>query len=101
MTAGLLVQMWCRLVHNRFTYYHRGGQGRGLPNVYWDYSWAYTAFAALLTILVFFLHRTNRKLFYEATVQFGYWLLVLWAGFALIAMEISFVPDFNLRGEAW
>ena len=101
ITAGLLIQLWCWSVHLRFRHFHQGGHGRGLSNIYWDYSWGYTALAAVLLVLVIVWQHTKRPMLYEATMQVGYWLLVVWAGFALIAMEISFTPDVHLHGEDW
>src|SRR5437879_1880334 len=86
ITAGLLIQLWCRYVHYRFRYFHQGGHGRGLSNIYWDYSWVYTVFAVFLTGLAIALHCKKRAGLYDSTIWFGYWLLVVWAGFALIAM---------------
>ena len=101
ITAGLLIQLWCLSVHQRFRYFHPDGHGAALSNIYWDYTWTYTAFAVLLASLAIVWHRIGRATLYEITFHCGYWLLLVWAGFAFIAMEISFVPIPHLHGEDW
>ena len=101
ITTGLLVQLWCWNVHLRFQYFHRDGHGRALSNIYWDYSWTYTAFTVLLICLAIAWQYNKKAILYEITIRCGYWLLIVWVGFALIAMEMSFVPDLHLHGEDW
>ena len=54
-----------------------------------------------MSILVVLLHWKGRPQLYEIVIRLGYWLLIVWAGFALIAMEIPFTPSVNLRGEQY
>ncbi len=65
---------------------------------YWDYSWVGIVVAAILGLALFVFHIKKRGTLYEATFYFGIWLLVVWSGIALIAMELPFVPWFDLRG---
>ncbi len=101
LTTAILIQLWCSMVHHRFRYFHPSGWGKGLSNIYWEYAWGYTTVAALMSILVVLLHWKGRPHLYEIVVRLGYWLLIVWAGFALIAMEIPFTPSVNLRGEQY
>ena len=101
LSAGVLIQLWCSAVHDRFKHFHPEGHGRALPNFYWDYSWTYPVLAVVLSGLLMGCHSSRRERAYDLLIPFGYWLLVVWVGFALIAMEISFVPFLNLRGENW
>ncbi len=98
ITAGLSIHVWCQSVHDRFQFFHPGGDGRLLSNFYWNYAWVYIAFGVLLLALALTWHRLKRHTLYEVTVHFGYWALVVWAGVALIAMDVSFLPGLNLNG---
>lgn len=99
ITTAVLVHIYCTMVHHRFRYFHRDGFGRAIPNFYWDYAWGYLCLAVILSLLLVVLHARRRSLLYEWVMGVGYWLLLVWVGFALIAMEIPFTPITNLRGE--
>ena len=99
--AGILIQMWCGLVHARFRIEHLGGLGPVLTNVYWNYAWAYSIVAGLLFITAAIFNRRERVVAYEITIQAGYFLLFVWTGFAVCAIEMAFVPIIHLHGPEY
>jgi hypothetical protein len=98
VSAAALIYFWCQEVHFRFRVEHPGGQGAVLPNFFWAFSWVGIAVALALTAILVFSHVRKLGTLYETTYYFGIWLLVVWIGAALLAMEIAFVPTINLRG---
>ena len=99
VTTAALIQIWCSLVQHRFRYFHPHEWGKGLSSLYWDYAWTYSAFAVVLSVVVVALQCKRRSLAYEVVVRTGYLLLILWVGWAVIAMEVPFTPWVDLRGE--
>ena len=96
--ATLLLYGWCQVVHWHFHAEHPDGHAGGLPNFYWDFSWVGIAAAIVLGLMLVILHIRKRGTLYEVTYYFGIWLLVVWSGIALVAMELPFAPWFDLHG---
>ena len=99
VSAALLIHYWCQLVHVRFNVEHPGGQGAAISNLYWNFSWIGIAVGGALAGLLVVSHAKRLERLYEATYYFGWWLLVVWFGAALLAMEVSFIPWFDPRGD--
>lgn len=96
--AGVVIAFWIEVAHARFKFEHPDGQGSALSNLCWNYSWWYLAVVALLLISLVISARRKWSSAYSFTTSVGYTLLVLWFGFALIAMELCQIPYVNLRG---
>jgi hypothetical protein len=99
LSATVLIHFWCNVVHWRFRYEHPDALGKGLSFIFWDYSWVGIAAAGLLNVLLIVSHIRRLGAIYETTFYFSLWLLVVWFGAALIAMELVFVPWTDLRGS--
>jgi hypothetical protein len=72
--------------------------GPRIAHFFWDYSWIGIAAAVVLALTLIVSHAKRWEGFYDATYYFGLWFVVLWFGAALVAMEVAFVPWFDLRG---
>jgi hypothetical protein len=82
----------------RFKTEHPGAIGGYLANFYWHYSWVGIIVSGILSCLLVWL-RFKKSLFVaEVVYYFGIWMLVVWCGIALVAMEQPFVPWLDLRG---
>jgi uncharacterized membrane protein YoaK (UPF0700 family) len=69
-----------------------------LSIIFWDYSWIGIVAAALLVAMLVIVHIKKLGRIYETVFYFSLWLLVVWIGAAMIAMELAFVPWTDLRG---
>ena len=92
LTGTMLLQLWCGVVHTRFRGTHPGEVPAAITA--WCWAWASVApFVALvLSLALATAHLRGSSRAYDAVYYLGYWLLVVWAGFMLVAMEVSFVP---------
>ena len=97
-SATWLIYSWCQVVRWHFQAEHPGSQGGYLCKFYWDFSWIGIVTAVALSLMLVVLHVRKRGTLYEVTYYFSIWLLVVWSGIALIAMELPFVPWFDLHG---
>jgi len=98
LSATTLIHFWCQIVHWRFRYEHPDGGVKGLTIIFWDYSWIRIVAAALLVAMLVIVHIKKLGRIYETVFYFSLWLLVVWIGAAMIAMELAFVPWTDLRG---
>jgi hypothetical protein len=90
--------MWCNGVKWRFHIEHPDGIGPSISHFYWHYSWIGILAAVLLSVTLVVSHRMKRGALYDVTYHFGIWLLVVWFGVALVAMELAFMPWVDPNG---
>ena len=83
----------------RFKAEHPDGYGAAISNIVWDFSWVGIAVALVLAGLLVVSHVRKLDGLYAATYYLGLWLLVVWFGIALIAMEVSFIGWLDPRGQ--
>ena len=88
LSSTALISGWCQVVHFRFRVEHPGAVGSNISNFYWDFPWIGIGFATILSVILSAAHIRKHDALYNATYCFSIWLLVVWFGVALIAMEL-------------
>jgi hypothetical protein len=97
--SGSVASLWLEVAHARFKFDHPTGQGVNIANFYWDYSWWYLSVVAFFVSCLTLLAWRNKDKTYWLATYFGYALLILWIGFAIIAMEVCRIPEVHLYGN--
>jgi hypothetical protein len=98
ITFTALIHLWCQVVHMRFRAEHPNGHGAAIANICWDYSWVGIAVAVAFAALLVVSHVRKLGALYEWVYFWGIWLLITWFGATLVAMEVAFVPVYNVNG---
>jgi LPXTG-motif cell wall-anchored protein len=82
----------------RFEREHHAGVGTTIANFYWDHSWLGVLVGILLSAGLFMAWKKRKPTLYDFIFYAGFTLLILWFGFAMVAMETSFIGWDDLRG---
>ena len=88
----MLLQLWSGLVHSRYRGTHPGEVPPAITEWCWDWASCVPFVALFLSLALAAAQLRGRARTYDAVYYLGFWLLVVWAGFLLVAMEASFVP---------
>ena len=88
VSATLLLAGWCEAVKNHFLAEHPGSNGGYLANFYWQFSWTGIVVACALSLILLISKIKKGPMLFEVVYYFGIWMLVVWVGVALIAMEL-------------
>jgi len=99
ISAAALTWMWCAIVRYRFNTEHPTGVGSAMANFFWEFAWLGVVLAALLGGALILSDLKKWQRFYDWVFYFGIWLMVVWVGSAVCAMETPFVGRLSLDGR--